>query len=392
MSISQLDSRYLAKTYSRFSMEFSHGKGATVYDTKGKEYIDLGSGIAVNIFGLNDESWKNAVTAQLNNYQHCSNLYYSEPVVKLAELLCQKTGMERVFFSNSGAEANECAIKAARKWAAEQKGPEYQNIVTLNKSFHGRPLATLAATGQEVYHRDYAPLPGGFLHVDAGNSAQLEQLVQEQPCAAVMIECVQGEGGVMPIGQCYADEIRRICEKYALLLICDEVQLGNGRSGKLFGYMRYGLQPDLVTTAKGLGGGLPIGATLFGPRTADTFRPGDHGSTFGGNSVCCAGALDILRRIDDALLQGVLEREQYIRQELEQAPGILAVNGMGLMLGLSIPTPARTFAERLLEKGVLVTTAKDKIRLLPSLNIPMEQLKIAVQIIKDCAAAQEETQ
>lgn len=389
MSITQLDRRYLAKTYSRFPMEFSHGKGSTVYDKNGKEYIDLGSGIAVNIFGLSDESWKAAVTAQLDCYQHCSNLYCSEPVVKAAQLLCEKSGMERVFFSNSGAEANECAIKAARKWAAEHKGPEYQTIVTLNKSFHGRTLATLAATGQEVYHKDYAPLPTGFRHVDVGNADQLEQLVQEVPCAAVMIECVQGEGGVMPIGQSYANEIRRICEKYELLLICDEVQLGNGRSGKLFGYMHYGLAPDLVTTAKGLGGGLPIGATLFGARTADTFRPGDHGSTFGGNAVCCAGAVNILSRIDDELLSGVLEREAYIRHELEGAPGILAVNGMGLMLGLSIPFPARPFAERLLEKGVLVTTAKDKIRLLPALNIPMEQLKTAVRIIKDCA--QEET-
>ena len=390
MSITQLDRRYLAGTFARFPMEFSHGKGSTVYDRNGKEYIDLGSGIAVNIFGLGDERWKAAVTAQLDSYQHCSNLYCSEPVVKAAQLLCEKSGMERVFFSNSGAEANECAIKAARKWAAEHKGAEYQTIVTLNKSFHGRTLATLAATGQEVYHKDYAPLPTGFRHVDVGNAEQLEQLVQEIPCAAVMIECVQGEGGVMPIGQGYADEIRRICEKYELLLICDEVQLGNGRSGKLFGYMHYGLQPDLVTTAKGLGGGLPIGATLFGARTADTFRPGDHGSTFGGNPVCCAGAVDILSRLDDKLLEGVAEREKYIRQELEGAPGILAVNGMGLMLGLSIPFPARQFAERLLARGVLVTTAKDKIRLLPPLNIPMEQLITAVQVIKDCAASQEE--
>lgn len=390
MTTSQLDSRYLAQTYTRYPLEIAGGKGSTVFGKDGRKYIDLGSGIAVNIFGLNDEAWKAAIWAQLNSYQHCSNLYVSEPVAKLAQMLCERAQMERVFFSNSGAESNECAIKAARKWAATHKGPEYQTIITLNKSFHGRTLATLAATGQDVYHKDYAPLPTGFCHVDVGDTETLEKLVQEIPCAAIMIECVQGEGGVMPIGQTFADELRRIVRKYDILLICDEVQLGNGRSGKLFGYMRYGLQPDIVTTAKGLGGGLPIGATLFGKRTADTFRPGDHGSTFGGNPVSCAGAMSILSRIDDTLLQGVQDREAYIRKELESAKGIRSVSGMGLMLGLEICSPARSFAECLLERGVLVTTAKDRIRLLPALNIPMEQLKTAVQIIKDCAALQEE--
>lgn len=386
MNTSELDRRYLAHTYNRFPMELSEGRGSLVRDTDGKTYIDLGSGIAVNIFGLNDEQWKAAVTAQLGKFQHCSNLYYSAPTATLAQMLCERTGMSRVFFSNSGAEANECAIKAARKWGAAHKGAEYYNIMTLKHSFHGRTLATLAATGQEVYHKDYQPLPEGFLYATAGDREELERLVKEHKCAALMFEAVQGEGGVMPIGQDYADVLHEIAEKYDLLLIADEVQLGNGRSGHLYGYMEYGLQPDIVTTAKGLGGGLPIGATLFGARTAEVFQPGDHGSTFGGNPTCCAGAVNILSRIDETLLAGVRERSDYIFRTLSGRKGIKSVSGMGLMLGLEVEKPAREFAELALEKGVLVTTAKQKIRLLPALNIPMELLEIAVQKLIECAA------
>ena len=386
MNTSELDRRYLVHTYNRFPMELSEGSGSLVRDTDGKTYIDLGSGIAVNIFGLNDAKWKAAVSAQLGKFQHCSNLYYSAPTATLAQMLCERTGMSRVFFSNSGAEANECAIKAARKWGAEQKGAEYYNIVTLKHSFHGRTLATLAATGQDVYHKDYQPLPEGFLYATAGDRAELERLVKEHKCAALMFEAVQGEGGVMPIGQDYADVLREIAEKYDLLLIADEVQLGNGRSGHLYGYMEYGLQPDIVTTAKGLGGGLPIGATLFGARTAEVFQPGDHGSTFGGNPTCCAGAVNILSRIDEKLLAGVRERSDYIFRTLSGCTGIQSVSGMGLMLGLEVEKPAREFAELALQKGVLVTTAKQKIRLLPALNIPMELLETAVQKLIECAA------
>ena len=386
MNTSELDRRYLAHTYNRFPMELSEGSGSLVRDTDGKTYIDLGSGIAVNIFGLNDEQWKAAVTAQLGKFQHCSNLYYSAPTAALAQMLCERTGMSRVFFSNSGAEANECAIKAARKWGVECKGAAYYNIVTLKHSFHGRTLGTLAATGQDVYHKDYQPLPEGFLYATAGDREELEQLVREHKCAALMFEAVQGEGGVMPIGQGYADALREIAEKYDLLLIADEVQLGNGRSGHLYGYMAYGLQPDIVTTAKGLGGGLPIGATLFGARTAEVFQPGDHGSTFGGNPTCCAGAVNILSRIDDNLLAGVRERSDYIFRTLSGCKGIKSVSGMGLMLGLEVEKPAREFAELALQKGVLVTTAKQRIRLLPALNIPMELLETAVQRLIECAA------
>ncbi len=385
MNIPELDRRYVANTYARFPLEIVGGKGSTVYGADGKGYIDLGSGIAVNIFGLNDESWKAAVTEQLGKFQHTSNLYTCAPVARLAELLCKRTGMEKVFFSNSGAEANECAIKVARKWAELNKGPAYCNIITLKKSFHGRTLATLSATGQEHYHKDYQPLPEGFLYAEAGDEAALEELVRDKPCAAIFFECVQGEGGVRPIGQEFANSLKRIAEKYGLLLVADEVQLGNGRSGELYGYMNYGLRPDVVTTAKGLGGGLPLGATLLGSRVKDVLQPGSHGSTFGGNPVCCAGALNILSRIDQALLDGVKERSDYLFTALEGVQGIKNLSGMGLMLGFEPELPARGFAEKLLEAGVLVTTAKEKIRLLPALNIPMEQLKAAVEIIKSCA-------
>ncbi|MBQ3355878.1 MAG: aminotransferase class III-fold pyridoxal phosphate-dependent enzyme [Oscillospiraceae bacterium] len=386
MDIFELDRRYVAHTYSRFPLEIVSGKGSLLRGSDGREYIDMGSGIAVNIFGVGDERWKRAVTQQLDSFQHCSNLYYAEPVARLAQMLCEKTGMERVFFANSGAEANECAIKVARKWAAEKKGADYCNIITLKQSFHGRTLATLAATGQEIFHKDYQPLPGGFLYAEVGDREGLETLAREHPCAAILFECVQGEGGVMPIGQAWADAMREIAQKYDLLLLADEVQLGNGRSGRLYGYMEYGLQPDVVTTAKGLGGGLPLGAAILGARVADVLQPGSHGSTFGGNPVCCAGAISILNRIDEELLHGVKERAAYIVRELTGAKGIKNVSGMGLMLGFEPEKPARAFAELALSKGVLVTTAKQKIRLLPALNIPMDLLEKAAQILKDCAA------
>lgn len=386
MDILELDRQYVAHTYPRFPLEVAGGQGSVILGDDGKEYIDLGSGLGVNVLGLNDPGWIAAVTAQLNTFQHTSNYYSNAPGARLAELLCRRTGMERVFFSNSGAEANECAIKLARKWAAEVKGPDYVNIVTLEMSFHGRTLGTLAATGQEAFHKDYQPLPGGFLHVPTGDEAALDAVLTAHPCAAILFEPVQGEGGVMPIGQDYANALRRLAAKHKVLLMADEVQAGNGRTGYLYGYMAYGLQPDVVSTAKGLGGGLPIGATLMGPRVADVFQVGSHGTTFGGNPVCCAGGLYVLSRLDEALLSGVRQRSDYIREALSDAPGIRSISGMGLMLGLEIDAPARVFAETLLAHGVLVTTAKTRIRLLPALNIPMDLLKKAVQIIKDCAA------
>ena len=376
----------LMPTYGRFPVALASGHGATAIDVEGRAYIDFGSGIGVNALGYCDEGWVRAVQEQAAALQHISNLYYSPVQVQFAAELCAATGMGRVFLCNSGAEANECAIKAARKWAAEHKGPEYCSIITLRGSFHGRTLGTLAATGQDVFHRDYQPLPGGFLYAQPGECEALERLAAEHPCAAILFEAVQGEGGVRPIGQEFASCLQEVCRKHDLLLMADEVQLGNGRSGSLYGYMNYGLQPDVVSTAKGIGGGLPLGVTMFGERVADVFHPGDHGTTFGGNPVCCAGAVNILSRIDDRLLEGVRERSDYLRRTLQAAPGIRSVTGMGLMLGLEIDIPAREFAERALREGVLVTTAKQKIRLLPALNIPMELLKTAAQALVHCAA------
>lgn len=386
MDTQKLDQTYIANTYARFPVTIVKGKGSLVWDDTGKEYIDLSTGIAVDIFGVADEEWMAAVTKQLGTLQHISNLYYTEPCVKLAQMLCEKTGMKKVFFGNSGAEANECAIKAARKWSEEKKGKDYSTIITLKNSFHGRTITTLAATGQDVFHHDFTPLTEGFVYAEPNDLADLEQLIKANKCAAVMMEVVQGEGGVMPLGEAYVKGAAKLCEQYDLLLICDEVQVGNGRSGKLYGYMHYGVQPDIVSTAKGLAGGLPLGATLLGEKVQDVLSAGTHGSTFGGNPVCCAGAINVLSRLDEKMLEGVEERSAYIKQELAGAKGVLGVSGLGLMLGIQTEKNASDIIAACREKGVLVIKAKDKLRLLPALNIPMEQLKKAVAVIKECCA------
>jgi len=386
MDTQKLDQTYIANTYARFPVTIVKGKGSLVWDDTGKEYIDLSTGIAVDIFGVADEEWMAAVTKQLGTLQHISNLYYTEPCVKLAQMLCEKTGMKKVFFGNSGAEANECAIKAARKWSEEKKGKDYSTIITLKNSFHGRTITTLAATGQDVFHHDFTPLTEGFVYAEPNDLADLEQLIKANKCAAVMMEVVQGEGGIMPLGEAYVKGAAKLCEQYDLLLICDEVQVGNGRSGKLYGYMHYGIQPDIVSTAKGLAGGLPLGATLLGEKVQDVLSAGTHGSTFGGNPVCCAGAINVLSRLDEKMLEGVEERSAYIKQELAGAKGVLGVSGLGLMLGIQTEKNASDIIAACREKGVLVIKAKDKLRLLPALNIPMEQLQKAVAVIKECCA------
>lgn len=389
-TVQELDQHYIADTYARFPVVLKHGKGSLVYDENEREYIDLATGIAVNTFGYADDSWQAAVTAQLGTLQHTSNLYYSEPCVRLAAMLCEKTGMHKVFFSNSGAEANECAIKAARKYAQEKKGKEYYHILTLQNSFHGRTITTLAATGQEVFHRDFTPLTEGFHAVAAGDLAGVRSLLDTYPTAAVLIEVVQGEGGVIPLDMTFVQELSALLAARDVLLICDEVQIGNGRSGKLYGYMQYGIQPDIFTTAKGLGGGLPIGATVLGEKVAHVLTPGTHGSTFGGNPVCCAGALSILSRLNDEALAGVQERSAYIIRQLTGAPGIRSVTGLGLMLGVETERPAAEVIGACRERGVLVISAKQKVRLLPALNIPLPLLERAVQILKEvCAGGQE---
>ena len=386
MDIQKLDQTYVANTYARFPVTIVRGKGSLVWDDAGKEYIDLSTGIAVDIFGVADEQWMAAVTAQLGTLQHISNLFYTGPCAQLAQMLCEKTGMKKVFFGNSGAEANECAIKAARKYAEDKKGKEYYTIITLKNSFHGRTITTLAATGQDVFHHDFTPLTEGFVYAEPNDLADLERLLAENKCAAVMMEVVQGEGGVMPLDEAYVKGAAKLCAEQDVLLICDEVQIGNGRSGMLYGYMNYGVQPDIVSTAKGLAGGLPLGATMLGEKVKDVLDAGSHGSTFGGNPVCCAGAINVLSRLDEAMLAGVRERSAYIRQELEGAKGVVSVSGLGLMLGIKTEKDAAGIIAACREKGVIVIKAKDKLRLLPALNIPMEQLKKAVAVIKECCA------
>lgn len=378
----QLDKEYIAHTYNRFDVEIVRGKGDFAYDADGKEYIDMSTGIAVNTFGHADEEIICAVTNQMKSFSHTSNLYYSNPCAKLAQILCEKTAMKKVFFSNSGAEANECAIKAAREWAAQNKGEEYYNIITLKNSFHGRTITTLAATGQDVFHQKFKPLTQGFLYAEANNIEQIKSLISENKCAAIMFETVQGEGGVNPLDKNYVTELAQIAVENNILVICDEVQTGNGRTGKLYGYMHYDINPDIVSTAKGLGGGLPIGATLLGEKVKDIFGPGTHGSTFGGNPISCAAALSVISRIDDKLLDEVKQKGDYIVNELTGADGIMGVSGKGLMLGIQTQKPAGDVVKKCMEMGVLVITAKTKVRLLPPLNISMENLKKAVEIIK----------
>ncbi len=381
--ITTKDKEYIAGTYARFPVEIISGKGSEVYDTEGKRYIDMGSGIGVTAFGIADDEWQAAVTAQLAQVQHTSNLYYTKPCTDLAEMLCLRTGMKKVFFGNSGAEANECAIKIARKYATDKKGSEYYNIITLKNSFHGRTVTTLAATGQEHYHELFYPLTPGFLYAEANDLSSVEKLVLENKVAAVMIECIQGEGGVNVMEPDFVRGVYELCQREDVLMIVDEVQTGNGRTGELYGYMNYGVKPDIVTTAKGLGGGLPIGAVLMSEKTENVLGFGDHGSTYGANPVCCAGAVSVISRLDDALLASVKEKSKYVFETMENAEGVEAVCGMGLMIGIKTVKPAGDVVKACMAKGVLCLTAKDKVRLLPALNIPMDILKEAVEIIKN---------
>ncbi len=387
MSITSNDKQFVANTYARFPIELVSGKGAILKDSNGKEYIDLGSGIAVNIFGVADDEWQKAVTHQLSVLPHTSNLYYSEPCSTLAELLCERTGMKKVFFSNSGAEANECAIKVARKYAFDKYGDEnHSTIITLKNSFHGRTIATLKATGQDVFHTDFGPFPEGFVYAEANNFDDVKKFVDTDKCIAVMMELVQGEGGVCKLDEDFVKSVAELVKEKDMLLIIDEVQTGNGRTGELYAYMHYGIQPDIVTTAKGLGGGLPIGATMLGENVENVLTYGSHGSTFGGNPVSCAGACNIIKRIDDKLLNEVKEKSAYIFSELEGAKGVKSVSGLGLMIGVETEKPAKEVANACIEKGVLVLTAKTKVRLLPSLNIDWDDLKKAIRILKEVIA------
>lgn len=383
MNIQETDKKYIASTYNRFPVTIVSGKGSIAVDENGKKYIDMGSGIAVDSFGFCDEIWQKAVTEQIHLVQHTSNLYYTEPCVKLAELLIEKTGMSKVFFSNSGAEANECAIKAARKYAAEKKGKDCYNIVTLYDGFHGRTLTTLAATGQEHYHELFQPLTPGFKHIHIGDVEELKTVADPKTTAAIMIECIQGEGGVNVVPEDYIHELESYCKANDILLIVDEVQTGNGRTGKFYSYMHYGIKPDIVSTAKGLAGGLPMGATFLGEKVKDVFAFGDHGSTFGGNPVAAAAAVSIVKRIDTDLLNDVEQKGKFIKDFFKDDTNVEKISGIGLMVGIKPANkPAADVVKQCMEKGVLCLTAKDKVRLLPALNIPFDTLKEALTVIK----------
>lgn len=375
------DKKYIAGTYARFPVAFKEGKGSRLYDYDGREYVDCGSGIAVNIFGVNDEEWKNAVIAQINSIQHASNLYYTKPQADLARLLCERTGAKRVFFGNSGAEANECAIKAARKYGEIKYGADRKQIITLKESFHGRTLATLAATGQDAFHKYYGPFPEGFVYADPTIEG-VEACMNERTCA-VMIECIQGESGVNVLDKNFVQAVEKLCRERDIIFICDEVQTGNGRTGRLYAYQAYGVSPDIVTTAKGLGGGLPIGACMLFEKCAGVFGYGDHGSTFGGNPVVCAGAYSILSRIDEKLLQSVREKGEYFREGLKKIDGVKEVTGMGLMIGIHTDKPAAEVANECMKRGLLVLTAHSNVRLLPPLTISKDDIDFALKILNE---------
>lgn len=376
------DKEFIANTYGRFDLELVKGEGSLVYDENGKEYIDLGTGIAVNAFGVGDKEWKKAVTEQLDNIQHTSNLYYSIPQVKLAKMLCERTGMKKVFFGNSGAEANECAIKVARKYSSDRYGDGRNVIVTLVNSFHGRTVTTLSATGQDVFHKSFGPFTDGFVYCPANDFEAMKKICSENNVCGIMMELVQGEGGVIALDKDFVLGVEQLCKENDYCLVIDEVQTGNGRTGKLYAFQNYGITPDIVSTAKGLAGGLPFGACMMGEKCKDVLQPGDHGSTFGGNPVCSAGALNVLSRIDDELLDSVVKKSEHIKERLLKCKYVEDVSGLGLMMGISVKNgTAKDVVNTAITKGCIPLTAKTKVRLLPALNIPMDVLDRGIDIL-----------
>lgn len=382
----QYDDEYIIHSYGRFPVLLTKGKGATVQDDTGKTYIDFTSGIGVNALGFCDDNWVQAVSAQLQSLQHTSNLYYTEPCIQAAKLLCEKSGMKKVFFGNSGAEANEGVIKAARKYSFLKYGASRNKIIALQNSFHGRTMAALSATGQDAYHNFFFPFVDGFVFAKANDFADILSKMTDDVCA-VMLETVQGEGGVVPLDKEYVQAVAKACKEKDILLIVDEVQTGMGRTGSLFSYQQFGIQPDLVSCAKGLGGGLPIGAVLFGEKTEPVFVPGDHGSTFGGNPVVCAGAVHILNTMDEAFLQDVQKKGAYLKEKIEKMPHVENVAGLGMMLGIQLDVEAKPVINALLEAGLLVLSAKTKIRLLPPLTITQEELDKGLTILEQTLAS-----
>lgn len=376
--IKEQEQRYIIHTYGRVDAALVKGKNATAWDIEGREYIDFTSGIGVNSLGYSDPGWTAAVSKQAGEIQHLCNYYYSPQNTALAEELCTAAGMAQAFFCNSGAEANECAIKTARKYG-EKRGA--YKIVTLENSFHGRTLTTLAATGQEGFHKDFLPLTDGFLYAQSGDINALDTMLDGTVCA-VMIETVQGEGGVVPIDPDYLGSLSRLCAERDVLLIIDEVQTGVGRTGHFYSFQGYGVQPDVVTSAKGLAGGLPIGVCLVGEKLRDILKPGQQGSTFGGNPVVCAGAREVVRRVSEpAFLQSVREKGRAMTERLESLPQVEFVRGKGLMLGIKLKSgDAHDVLVKCAQRGLLVLTAKELVRFLPPLIITTEEIDKGLMI------------
>ena len=385
-NIQSRDQEYVIHSYGRFPVAIEKGKNAICYDFDGKKYIDMTSGIGVNALGFCDDGWVAAVTNQLTKLQHISNLYYTDPCSKLAEILCKRTGMKKAFFANGGAEANEGAIKAARKYSFDKYGNGRSTILCLKNSFHGRTVTTLAATGQDVFHNYFFPFTEGFEFVEPGDIEALK--AHESGVCAVMMELIQGEGGVLPVAPEYVKAVEKFCADNDILLIIDEVQTGVGRTGSLYAFQQYGISPDLVTSAKGIGGGLPLAAVLFGEKTANVFNPGDHATTFGGNPVACAGAVEIMNRLDDDFLSEVTKKGEYIRERVLKMPHVKGIAGMGLMLGIELDDGIKSadIVRAGIQNGVLLLTAKAKVRLLPPLTITYDDLDQALAALEKTLA------
>ena len=378
------DHKYIMNTYGRFNAALVKGKGAKAWDESGKEYIDFTSGIGVNCLGYSDDGWVKAVTEQAARLQHISNLYYSPLQTELAKKLCEITGFSKVFFANSGAEANECAIKLARKYSFEKYGKDRTEIVTLENSFHGRTVTTLSATGQDVFHNYFFPFTEGFSFAKANDMESVKAKVNNNTCA-VMIELIQGEGGVNPLEKGFVNELADYCSENDILLIIDEVQTGVGRTGSFYCYEQFGIKPDIISSAKGIGGGLPMGACLCSEKLRDVMSPSTHGTTYGGNPIACAGALEVLKRVSDKkFLEDVAEKGSYIKEKLLKIKGVSEVRGMGMMIGVVLEKDnAKEVAVKCVEKGLLVITAKNLIRFLPPLNITKEEIDKGLEIFAD---------
>jgi len=382
MDIFTTAQEYLMPTYRRQNVCLTGGRGATLIGSDGREYIDFTSGIGVNSLGYGCEKWVSALSAQAARLQHISNLYYTEPCTLLAQELCGRTGFQKAFFCNSGAEANECAMKLARKYSFDAYGENRGTIVSLENSFHGRTMATITATGQEEYHNYFHPFPQGYRYTPPNDIEALQTALDDASVCALLIEVIQGEGGVMPLNEGFVKAARDICTEKDIVLICDEVQSGIGRTGKLFAFEHFGFMPDVVTMAKGLGNGLPIGACLAAEPFTDVLTPGTHAATFGGNPVACAGARVVLETLDEGMLADVAAKGEYIASKLRSNPGVEQVRGRGLMLGAQLKT--RQAAEVMagcMQTGLLLLTAKKNLRLLPPLTITYEEIDKGLRIL-----------